>query len=263
MNTGIQDAFSLGWMLAYVLRGFAGPALLDTYGPERLEAKALRAKVSDSNETLFAERSHLKQHLRNAAYRVIGQFEPLIDTMLERNFQMRLGFRKSPGVREFAGLPAHLTAPHDLEHGTCMAEWLAFGRGPRAGDRAPNAELSGEDGSTTRLFDLLAHPCHDLLVFTGTEPLHDQTTQQIESLVRLVAEKYAEWMRTHVIAADGAPEFSATTWRDRTGTASKRYGARGACVYLVRPDGYVGFRSLPPDPARLKEYVSTVLQPPA
>jgi putative polyketide hydroxylase len=34
-NTGIQDAHNLGWKLAAVLRGQAGPALLDTYGEER------------------------------------------------------------------------------------------------------------------------------------------------------------------------------------------------------------------------------------
>lgn len=35
MNTGIGDAFDLGWKLTAVLRGFAGPALLDSYDAER------------------------------------------------------------------------------------------------------------------------------------------------------------------------------------------------------------------------------------
>jgi 2-polyprenyl-6-methoxyphenol hydroxylase-like FAD-dependent oxidoreductase len=39
MNTGIQDASNLGWKLAHVLRG-ADPALLDTYGAERLPVAA-------------------------------------------------------------------------------------------------------------------------------------------------------------------------------------------------------------------------------
>ncbi len=34
-NTSIQDAFNLSWKLAMVLRGAAGPALLDTYTTER------------------------------------------------------------------------------------------------------------------------------------------------------------------------------------------------------------------------------------
>ncbi|MFC8226923.1 FAD-dependent monooxygenase [Streptomyces sp. NPDC057287] len=40
MNTGIQDAFNLGWKLAQVLRGRAGTELLDTYEEERLPVAA-------------------------------------------------------------------------------------------------------------------------------------------------------------------------------------------------------------------------------
>jgi hypothetical protein len=35
MNTAIADAFDLGWKLAWVVRGLAAPALLDTYEAER------------------------------------------------------------------------------------------------------------------------------------------------------------------------------------------------------------------------------------
>jgi 2-polyprenyl-6-methoxyphenol hydroxylase-like FAD-dependent oxidoreductase len=35
-NAGIQDALNLAWKLAYVIKGDAGPALLDTYEAERL-----------------------------------------------------------------------------------------------------------------------------------------------------------------------------------------------------------------------------------
>lgn len=34
-NTAMQDGYYLGWKLAYVIRGLAGPALLDTYDSER------------------------------------------------------------------------------------------------------------------------------------------------------------------------------------------------------------------------------------
>jgi 2-polyprenyl-6-methoxyphenol hydroxylase-like FAD-dependent oxidoreductase len=35
MNTAIQDAYDIGWKLGWVLRGWAGPELLDTYESER------------------------------------------------------------------------------------------------------------------------------------------------------------------------------------------------------------------------------------
>jgi 2-polyprenyl-6-methoxyphenol hydroxylase-like FAD-dependent oxidoreductase len=40
MNTGIQDAFNLGWKLGMVTTGMARPELLDTYGEERLPVGA-------------------------------------------------------------------------------------------------------------------------------------------------------------------------------------------------------------------------------
>ncbi|MFD0420426.1 FAD-dependent monooxygenase [Streptomyces parvus] len=40
MNTGIQDAFNLGWKLGLVLAGHAGAELLDTYEEERLPVAA-------------------------------------------------------------------------------------------------------------------------------------------------------------------------------------------------------------------------------
>jgi 2-polyprenyl-6-methoxyphenol hydroxylase-like FAD-dependent oxidoreductase len=49
MNTGIQDAFDLGWKLAAVLQGWGGPALLDSYDDERRPASARAAEVSLSN----------------------------------------------------------------------------------------------------------------------------------------------------------------------------------------------------------------------
>src|SRR5262249_44905129 len=46
MNTGIQDAFDLGWKLAAVLQGWGGPILLDTYDYERRPASTRATEAS-------------------------------------------------------------------------------------------------------------------------------------------------------------------------------------------------------------------------
>jgi 2-polyprenyl-6-methoxyphenol hydroxylase-like FAD-dependent oxidoreductase len=43
-NTGVQDALNLAWKLAAVVRGDAGPALLDTYETERLPLSELMVR---------------------------------------------------------------------------------------------------------------------------------------------------------------------------------------------------------------------------
>jgi putative polyketide hydroxylase len=54
MNTAIQDSFDLGWKLAWVLRGWAGPELLATYERERRPVAA--HNVQRSSEPTGARR---------------------------------------------------------------------------------------------------------------------------------------------------------------------------------------------------------------
>jgi hypothetical protein len=49
MNTGLQDAFDLGWKLAAMIQGWGGPDLLESYDLERRPASARAAEVSLSN----------------------------------------------------------------------------------------------------------------------------------------------------------------------------------------------------------------------
>jgi 2-polyprenyl-6-methoxyphenol hydroxylase-like FAD-dependent oxidoreductase len=49
MNTGIQDAFDLGWKFAATLAGWGGPALLESYDWERRPAAARACEMSLAN----------------------------------------------------------------------------------------------------------------------------------------------------------------------------------------------------------------------
>src|SRR5829696_1172266 len=59
MNTAIQDAYDLGWKLGWVLRGWAGPDLLDTYEPER-------RPVGEHNVTRSADPDGAKRQAEEA-----------------------------------------------------------------------------------------------------------------------------------------------------------------------------------------------------
>jgi 2-polyprenyl-6-methoxyphenol hydroxylase-like FAD-dependent oxidoreductase len=49
MSTGVADAVNLGWKLEAVLKGWAGPALLDSYDTERRPVSAAAAAASAEN----------------------------------------------------------------------------------------------------------------------------------------------------------------------------------------------------------------------
>jgi hypothetical protein len=95
---------------------------------------------------------------------------------------------------------------------------------------------------TGHLFDLFRDPKKfTLLAFAGKDAKPETVTHQKE----LLAKVEAEWgKRVQGVFIEPTEE-----------NAIDRYGARSACVYLVRPDGYIAFRSQPADLAKLNEYL--------
>ena len=101
--------------------------------------------------------------------------------------------------------------------------------GPAAGDRAPDASLGKADGRISlRLYDLFAEHRHNLLVL-GNLP-----NAMISRLPRYPTRYFA----VHRIATSGTTGEELT---DLKGEVAARYGSIPA-AYLIRPDGYVGFR---------------------
>ena len=66
-----------------------------------------------------------------------------------------------------------------------------------------------------------------------------------------------EWMRCWVIVIGTDPppdELSeSAVFMDTTGDLHRRFGASAECAYLLRPDGYVAYRS---QPARLEDLIA-------
>lgn len=82
-NTGIHDAHNLAWKLAFVLKGVAGPGLLDSYEPERKPV----AKFT-------VEQAYSRYVTRTATYLGAKDYEPLA-----HDFNIELGYLyRSPAV---------------------------------------------------------------------------------------------------------------------------------------------------------------------
>jgi 2-polyprenyl-6-methoxyphenol hydroxylase-like FAD-dependent oxidoreductase len=129
MNTGIQDAYNLGWKLALVLAGDATPALLDSYEAERLPIAAWTLSVSSE-----------RQRAVIAAARAM---DGGVDAGLTSDTtQLGLHYRWSAlaGGGEATGAL-------------------------RSGDRAPDARCHTRDGVEARLFDVFRGAHATLLGF--------------------------------------------------------------------------------------------------
>jgi 2-polyprenyl-6-methoxyphenol hydroxylase-like FAD-dependent oxidoreductase len=107
MNTGMQDAFNLGWKLAAVYHGISGTTLLDSYEQERLPAIVEAANLSDLSTRLITRQviehpvlNSLAPKLTNkyflkkiapALHSGIAQKIPLLTAQLSTDKETRVG----------------------------------------------------------------------------------------------------------------------------------------------------------------------------
>ena len=256
MNTGLQDAFNLAWKLALVEHGRAKPDLLDTYATERHAVGIDLLKTTDRMAGVAMFRHPVAVAVRNAALSAVSGLEVFQQRARRTISELAVGYRESPLSDEHHGGWLGAVLPHGSDKPGVSA-WKAFANGPHAGDRAPDAPLTTPAGTAGRVFDLFDDPKRfTLLVFAGRDVTPDAVARRTE----LAARVQTEWgtLMTPVVIA---PTPTAGAYSDPDHAAHDKYGARGGCLYLVRPDGYVGFRSQPADADALTDYLRGWLVP--
>ena len=183
MNTGMQDAYNLGWKLSAVLAGAPG-YLLDTYEEERLPIAAwLLGATTKLHRQVFQANAELKRD--------------------EQFLQLALNYRGSSLAQGEASLA--LTP----------------------GDRAPDSPLRDHQGNELRLFDLFRGPHFTLLEFTTSAASVDENHQTFARHYRIVRSPGAALRENEFTGKDEH------VW--------KSYGVASDTLFLVRPDGYIGF----------------------
>lgn len=218
MNTGIQDALNLAWKLALVLQGTAKRELLESYNAERhANAHRLIARVGTATK-MASLRQPVAIEVRNQFIRLMAHLG-ITKIMPQFVAMLDVGYPDSPAVSE-----SHVS-------------W--FSRGPRSGERAPDAfglVAAGHD-EPMHLMDLWRGDMrHQLLVF-GDDEIYP--TSPLYKITRIISE--------------GTPADHVVV--DSEGGAFGAYEARPGACYLVRPDGIIAFRSPEPDAHALAAYL--------
>jgi len=212
MNTGIQDAFNLGWKLAAVVRGRAGQTLLSSYAAER---------------------------------------QPVAVDALNRAEQgLWAGTRKPPPIQKVVeGIHRQRTTRTALalsyQAGPLATDTLDPGD-PMAGNRAPDV-LAADGSRAGALYPRLRHGGWTLLVFPpAPEPHVDPQPGPdipVASRIGEVASGYPDSVRVLLMGEARVPaHVNAERFADPGGTARGAYRANGGALCLVRPDGHIGFR---------------------
>lgn len=209
MNTGIQDAHNLAWKLALAVAGGGAPGLLASYDAER---RPVGEEVVDRTVR------HAQQG--------IGAGETDRDQVMRREAQLLIDYRDSPLVT------------------ASPADWSS----PAAGTRAPDATGLTRDAVTGafRLFTLLPGRHHTLLAYADSAWDAD-AVDDFEGMVEDLRDATDGGLDAYLVTAPDAELATAVVpvIRDRDGDFTRRYRPAPGSVFIVRPDGYLGYAAVP------------------
>ena len=231
MNTGIQDAVNLGWKLGLVCRGAAPEALLDTYDAERRPVGEFVLRFTDRAFTVVTSANPLVRAVRS-------QVAPrVLPWALRFRAGRRLAFRtvSQLGIR--------------YRHSQAVEPSSRRGRGPRPGDRLPDARVR-RGGAETWLQEVLTAPTFHVLL---CGPAADWDGTAVENL----RARYEPFLRVHRLVPAGGPTGTdAGELIDATGTALARLRIRDVAHLVVRPDGHIGYRAENGDLSGAERYLT-------
>ena len=224
MNYGMQDAFNLAWKLAAVVRGDAHPEpLLASYNAERHKVDAELLHGTDAGFRALVQPGAWK----GLAMRLVGPLAVGSETVQDRIRNLLSGLKVN-------------------YHGSPLAEDHGGSTGPAAGDRAPDAPVVAlARRETVSLFSLL-YPTGrwTLLLFGGLEPAEADCWKLAAAGAEVITD-FGRMVNAHFVLTDlelANTIEGGSVLLDREHNAHEHYGVKHPCIYLVRPDGYVGFR---------------------
>lgn len=229
-NTAFQDAQSLGWHLAFVVKGLAGPALLANHSAERVGAAREIIDEAGKSVRFMTPPSQGFRLLRDA----------VLSLSLQHAFVRPLYHWRT-------------SRPHEYTHSALNSRGddnALFTAGPAHGAPPQNVRLGADDF----LLDHLGGG-FDLLYFTEADAIPGPLRAVVdECRARGVP------LRVTAVGADGAVAGADQVLADADGRCRRRYGvpASGG-AYLLRPDQHVCARWLTLDATRLRAALQTAL----
>lgn len=229
-NTGFQDAQSLGWQLAYHVKGLGSQQLLTNYSAERVGAAREIIEESGKSVRFMTPPTQGFKLLRNA----------VLSLSLQNEFVRPLYHWRT-------------SRPHEYTHSMLNSRGddnALFTDGPAHGAPPRNIRLGANDF----LLDHLGGG-FDLIYFTTGDAIP-------APLLDVVNTARANGVALRITAVGAAQPVAGAdqTFADADGHFRQRYGVQASgAAYLLRPDQHVCARWLTLDAVRLQAALNAAL----
>lgn len=235
-NTSMQDAFNLAWKIAFVVKGYAGPGLLESYSPERVPVgKQIVARANQSRKDYAGLREWFDHEsddpvaaglakLKEPSSEGVALRERLYEALEVKNAEFNAqGVELNQRYTSSAVVPD----PEAGEEVWVRDRELYLQATTRPGAKLPHAWLVGADGTRISTLDVTGKGMMTLLTGLGGQAWKRAAAKLDLSFLRTVVvgepgtiDPYGYWRRVRDIDEAGA--------------------------LLVRPDGYVAWRHSAP-----------------
>ncbi|MEQ5191623.1 bifunctional 3-(3-hydroxy-phenyl)propionate/3-hydroxycinnamic acid hydroxylase [Klebsiella sp. CTHL.F3a] len=217
-NSGMRDAFNLGWKLALVVRGKAGEALLDSYQQERRDHAKAMIDLSVTAGNVLAPPKRWHGAVRDGISWLLNYLPPV------KRYFLEMRFKPMPQYRE----------------GALLAE--GEGKTSPVGKMFIQPNVTLEGGQVTLLDEVMG--ANFAIIAWGSNPLWGLNDEQI-----------ARWRAVGVRFIQVVPEVQIHCDQDnvpgviRLGDTQNRlkswFAQHDTAIAVVRPDRFVATVAIP------------------
>ncbi|QXZ10555.1 bifunctional 3-(3-hydroxy-phenyl)propionate/3-hydroxycinnamic acid hydroxylase [Comamonas sp. Y33R10-2] len=277
-NSGMRDASNLAWKLAMVVKGQAGPSLLDSYEQERRSHARSMIHLSEVAGDIFAPESHTAAKVRDTLMLAMNAVPPVKQYFSEMRFK--------PMPRYEQGVVLHQTATQNQGFKTPFASLLGrsgdtplsrllglmaekkesvFGRlvhGLEAPQPSPigrmfiQPRVSTLEGETVRLDDLIG--LHFAIIAWGTDPSYGMNEASLAFWKKLGA-RFIRVMPAVQLQHASPTREGVLTIGDAQGRIKDWFSTQGKSIVFVRPDRFVAALASPQEVSSVTQQLAGVL----
>ena len=280
-NSGMRDASNLAWKLAMVVKGEAGPGLLDSYEQERRAHARSMIHLSEVAGDIFAPESHTVAKVRDTAMLALNVLPPVKQYFAEMRFKPMPRYEQGVVLHQTAttnrGAKMPFSGLLDGSGNTPLSRLVGLmaekkesliGRlvhGMQVPEPSPigrmfiQPRMLTAEGATVRLDDMIG--LHFAIIAWGTDPSYCMDAQALAFWKRLGA-RFIRVMPTVQLQHASPTNDGVLTLGDAQGRIKDWFSSQTKSIVFVRPDRFVAALASPQEVSDVTQQLAQVLNAP-